>query len=127
MVTFRCNIMSTGLSEATISRIIGVVPIEKGFHFYKKEGAYTGVSAFSLTEFENKLRTVDASSVEFHFKRKDFQKWIEDTLGDVELAERLNRIKIGLNEEGLREEILKIVQKRLAELQKTPQGIKIKI
>ncbi len=74
-----------------ISEILRTVPYEKGFHFYTGLGYFTGKTATTLDAFEKKLQVVAADSVNFHFQRGDFQKWIEDTLGDKELAKRSAR------------------------------------
>ena len=53
----------------------------------------------------------------FHFKRQDFQKWFKNTIGDKELAKRIDKIKAGTQEEDLRKELSQTVQNRIAELQ----------
>ena len=88
------------------------VPFESGFQFYTAIGNYTGITATSLSEFAVKLQTIPIESVTFHFQRKDFQKWIKDTIKDTELAEQMSRIKQGLSAEGLRKEILSTVKAR---------------
>ena len=88
---------------------------EKAFYFATNLGKYTGKSASSLTDFSVKLKTINVESVDFHFSRQDFEKWIKETLGDAELAKQLNGIK-GLKGEALRREILQMVEVRLAEL-----------
>jgi hypothetical protein len=94
------------------------VPFESGFRFFKAIGSYTGITAISLDEFSAKLRIVPAESVQFHFERHDFQKWIKDTIKDLELAEKINGVIHGQSPENLREEILIIIQERLALLRK---------
>jgi hypothetical protein len=46
----------------------------------------------SLADFVEKLASVDVQSVNFHYPRKDFEKWIREVFGDSELAVRLSRI-----------------------------------
>jgi len=94
------------------------VPYEKGFHFYKAPGSFTGETATSLDAFEKKIQVVPAGSVNFHLQRGDFQKWIEDTLGDDELAKRVSLIKLTLPVDDLRKELLAIVQTRLTQLKR---------
>lgn len=101
-----------------IIEILRTVPYEKGFHFHTIPGQFTGITATSLEDFEKKLQEVNVHSIVFHFLRKDFQKWIKDTLGDNELAERLNQIDTALPDEKMRKEIIAIVQTRLAELKR---------
>jgi len=49
-------------------------------------------------------------SITFHFQRKDFQKWIQYTIKDAALAERISRIKGEQSAEGLTKEILRTVE-----------------
>ena len=95
------------------SKILGTVPFEHGFHFTTENGVYTGTTATSLADFAKKLETVDANSILFHYPRGDFQKWIEDTLGDKELANQMCFIKTGISGEELRKQLIKLVQKRI--------------
>jgi alpha-amylase len=101
-----------------IVEILRTVPYEKGFHFYTAPGNFTGETATSLDAFEKKIQIVPANSVNFHLQRGDFQKWIEDTLGDDELAKRVSLIKSTLSAEDLRKELLAIVQTRVTELRR---------
>ena len=96
--------------------ILRNVPFETGFHFTTKNGVYTGITAVSLHDFALKLQTIDADSILFHYPRGDFQKWIQNTLGDEELANRMCFIQTNLSGEKLRSQLLKIVQKRISEL-----------
>ena len=101
-----------------ISEILRTVPYENGFHFYTGLGYFTGKTATSLDNFEKILQVVAADSVNFHFQRGDFQKWIEDTVGDKELARRIGSIKMPYSAEELRKELLAIVQTRLTQLKR---------
>jgi hypothetical protein len=101
-----------------IVEILRTVQYEKGFHFYSALGNFSGETATSLDDFEKKLQIVSADSVNFHLQRGDFQKWIEDTLGDRELAKRVSLVKLTLPVENLRKELLAIVQTRITELRR---------
>ncbi|MGA3061273.1 MAG: DUF5752 family protein [Candidatus Bathyarchaeia archaeon] len=101
-----------------IIEILRTVPYEKGFHFYTAIGNFTRETATSLDAFENKLQTVPVDSVNFHLQRGDFQKWIKSSLGDDELAERINSISMTLPSEDQRKELLAIVQTRTNELRR---------
>jgi hypothetical protein len=71
----------------------------------------------SLRDFLDKLQTIDSSSIEFHFHRQDFEKWIKDVIGDDVLSQRIGEIGKGPHAPGeLREKITKLVENRLAEL-----------
>ena len=96
--------------------ILRNVPFETGFHFTNGNGVYTGITAVSLPDFALKLQTIEADSILFHYPRGDFQKWIQNTLGDEELANRMCFIQTNLSGEKLRSQLLKIVQKRITEL-----------
>jgi hypothetical protein len=101
-----------------ISEILRTVPYEKGFHFYTDLGYFTGKTATNLDAFEKVLQVVTAASVNFHFQRGDFQKWIEETLGDKELAKRIDLIKLPYSAEELRKEMLAIVRTRITQLKR---------
>jgi len=104
------------LDKATVSKILKVVPSHEGFHFFKGPGDSTGKTATSLTDFVEKLRTVDIRSVNFHFPRQDFEKWIRDAIGDAELSRRIGKIRKETHGESLRNEIIQMVKKRFEEL-----------
>ncbi|MGD0643957.1 MAG: DUF5752 family protein [Candidatus Bathyarchaeia archaeon] len=97
--------------------LLNTVSFENGFHFYKEQGTYTGLTANGTVEFAEKLQTVPIESITFHFQRQDFQKWFTNTIGDEELAKRIDQIKSGPQNENLRKEIFKTVQNRITELQ----------
>jgi hypothetical protein len=100
----------------SIIEILKTVPYEKGFHFYTASGCYTGETATSFDAFERKIQVVPEASVTFHLQRGDFQKWITDTLGDTELAKRIDLIELTLPAEDLRKELIAIVQTRITAL-----------
>lgn len=89
------------------------VSFENGFHFYTAVGNYTGMSAISLSEFAAKLQIVSGESITFHFRRKDFEKWIEYTIKDVALSERISKTNGEQPAEDLRKEILKTLETRI--------------
>jgi alpha-amylase len=101
-----------------IMEILRTVPYENGFHFYTAPGKFTYETATSLESFEKKLQTVPADSLNFHFQRGDFQKWVKTTLSDGELAHRLNSVSSTLPPKELRKELLTIVQTRITELRR---------
>jgi len=105
------------LDKATISKIVRTVPHHEGFHFFRDLGDPTGKVATSLADFLETMRNVDIHSVNFHFKRQDFTKWIIGILGDAELSRRISRIRKEAQGEDLREEIIWIVKGRLEELE----------
>jgi len=107
------------LDKATASKILRVVPRHEGFHFYKGPGDDTGKVAVSLVDFADKIRSVDIRSINFHFTRQDFEKWMRNVLGDVELSRRISKIKRDSHGEKLRSEIIQTVKSRIEELRST--------
>ena len=99
------------------NHFLRVVPYSRGFHFFKSIGNYTGETATSLFSLVEMLKVVDLESVEFHFRRRDFARWVREVIGDDALAERLNGVSAGLPSEDLRRALVKTVQARIRELQ----------
>jgi hypothetical protein len=104
--------------KSSESKILRTVPYEEGFHFTTEKGIDTGITATSLLDFVGKLETIDVTSVMFHYSRGDFQKWMHDTLGDKALSNQLCFVELDSSGEKVRKQLLRIVQKRLTELQK---------
>jgi sporulation-control protein spo0M len=102
-------------------KILRSVPYVQGFHFFTQVGSYTGETAISLLTFSKEIKAIDAPSLSFHLQRGDFQKWIATTLGDAELAERINKINTQQPDENIRSDLLQILQARLEELQAATQ------
>ena len=98
------------IAKPTSVKPLTTVPFENGFHFYTAIGNYTGITATNLNEFAAKLQIIPKESVAFHFQRKDFQKWIEYTIKDVALAERISGANGEQSAEDLRKEILRTVE-----------------
>ncbi len=110
--------MSKSMTKLDVSKILGKVPADKEFRFSIGVGAFTGVTANSLSDFAAKLTTIDVKSVLFHYPRGDFQRWIEGSLGDAELADRMRMMPTGLSGENLRRQMLKMIETRLGELKR---------
>jgi hypothetical protein len=64
------------------------------------------------------MKAVDIRSVNVHFNRRDFEKWIRDIIGDTELATKISKIRKGTHVERLRSELVQIVNGRFEELKK---------
>jgi len=102
------------------SRILEPVPSDRAFYFYADIGRPLGVIATGLKEFGSQLKTVEVASLEFHLQRRDFEKWVQ-MLGDADLANSLARLREGgLSGEKLRAELVRVVQTRVRQLQRTP-------
>jgi len=99
------------------SKILRTLPREKAFYFFTSIGNYTGESATSLKEFMEKINQVNVKSLEFHFYRGDFEKWITEVLEDEELAEDVGKLqKINPLGDHLRNQLHAIVSKRYQQL-----------
>lgn len=110
------NSKEQNISDSKIVKILSTVPHNKEFHFFTDLGHDTGEFASSLEMFAQKLEKINVDSVKFHFQRKDFQNWIQTTVGDGVLAERINHLSGQHPVENLRRELVETVQKRISEL-----------
>ncbi|MBS7610752.1 hypothetical protein KEJ27_00850 [Candidatus Bathyarchaeota archaeon] len=99
-------------------KILSKVPQEKAFHFYIEIDKPLMVSSNSLTDFCEKIQSIEVKSIEFHSLRGDFELWVH-FLGDIELTKRLRTIReMNLTGEELRREIYETVKSRCEELQR---------
>jgi len=104
------------ISTESVSKILGTVSTTEAFHFFTDIGQYTGKSATSLADFSEKLKMVQLKSIEFHFGRGDFERWIRETLGDEYLANGISKIDRSVHGEALRTAIERTVENRLYHL-----------
>jgi hypothetical protein len=111
------------IGEEESRKILRKTSPERAFHFYAGIGQSLGSSADRLTDFCDRIRSVDIRSIEFHTARGDFESWIRH-LGDIELEKRLRLIReTGLKGEALRERLYGALRSRCDELgRKTPEG-----
>ena len=91
MGTFETKLTSSAKEQ--VRSILAILPYESGFHFFIESKTYTGKTAISLSSFYEQLKTMEIRSVIYHFQRRDFQNWIANTIGDTELAARLDYVK----------------------------------
>jgi hypothetical protein len=105
------------MSAEKAQKILTPVPYEQGFRFFMPDGHYSSETALSLCTFLRDLGRIDMISIRFHFERGDFQKWLRNTIGDEELAQRIENLDKKVPEETLRQQLTDIVQKRISELQ----------
>lgn len=97
--------------------ITSSVPSEKAFHFFTDVQKPTGVFATSIFDFLEQLKKVDLKSLEFHFKRNDFQKWLREVIRDDWLADEFERLqKLDLAAEKLRKRLVEITEERCKQL-----------
>ncbi len=105
------------LMAASSSRMLRTVMREEAFYFFTSIGNYTGQSAASLDEFLQKIKDMDIKSLEFHLFREDFEKWIDQTLGDSRLADEIRSLRIQkVVGNALRDRLFFVVSRRLKEL-----------
>jgi len=94
------------VSKEMATKVLSPILPQSAFYFYTDVGAPTGKAAASLEEFCNQLKTIDVASIEFHMGRGDFENWVKNVVGDMELAARLERIKmLSLSGEELRTKV----------------------
>jgi hypothetical protein len=117
-VVILVNAQNSGSEEAA-QKILSPVPYAQGFHFFMRDGHYSGETAISLCSFLKDLGSVDIQSIKFHFDRGDFQKWLRTTIGDEELALNFDQLDKTTPEEDLPKKLAILVQKRISELQLT--------
>jgi hypothetical protein len=76
-----------------------------------------------LEEFVKKIAEVNAKSLEFHFYRGDFEKWVAEVLEDRELAEEIKNLKnlkpVG---DALRGQLYLVISRRFEKLKSEFRG-----
>jgi hypothetical protein len=102
------------LSQSEVKEILRTVSHGEAFYFYEEIGRPVGYMAASLVDFRDKINSVPWLSVVFHLKRKDFENWIRDTIGDSELAKRISNISP--DDFNLKKKLYVIVDTRIKEL-----------
>ncbi|MGD0643534.1 MAG: hypothetical protein ABSA75_01365 [Candidatus Bathyarchaeia archaeon] len=117
------NLNKSAITKSSAEKILATVPYVDGFHFFKSLGQYTGETAVSLATFAKEVEVAPIESIDFHFKRADFQKWIADTIGDAELATAIGDIEKELDGELLRRRIAAVVNERVSELESQIQHV----
>jgi hypothetical protein len=106
------------VDKTLASKILRSVKSHEGFWFCNATGDFTGKNATSLNDFAKMLRVVDVQSIDFHFSRGDFRRWIQLIIGDIELSVRINRIPQDTRGEKLRDDLTAAVNERINELKK---------
>ncbi len=91
------------------------VSLSESFFFYETLGKPTGQSASNLKEFLEAVKTTSNESLNFHIERRDFENWIEKTLGDAVLAKRIAKTS-KKDRTDIRTKLEKTLEKRINEL-----------
>ena len=104
--------------KEVVEKILSKVPQYNAFYFFRGIGQYSGKFATSLIDFNHKVRTLNSDSVDFHFERGDFEKWIRTTIGDTHLADKIAKINESVKGEELLAQMCEMIEERLTELKK---------
>ena len=107
--------LQKSLSREEVARILGTVSYDRAFYFYNGVGKPSGEFAVSLSDFCSKINVVNSESLTFHLKRRDFQSWIKEVIGDTDLATRLDKVQVKNN--AVRSTLQAFVSNRIKELQ----------
>ena len=99
------------------SYLLRTVSVPEGFLFFSDFHSCTGEFALSLPELSDRLKRIPLQAVEFHFERSDLIRWVDNTIGDKELASRLSLLDKTSNGEMLRKALVSMFDKRLSELE----------
>jgi mannose-1-phosphate guanylyltransferase / phosphomannomutase len=103
------------IKDAEIVEGTVTVPVEKAFYFCTDLGQYIGLMASSTNGFAESLEKAPLQSLEFHAKRRDFEKWVRDVLGSNEFADAIaDACKDGSQGEELRAKLVSVTKKRVA-------------
>ncbi|HIE18237.1 TPA: hypothetical protein EYP75_00780 [Candidatus Bathyarchaeota archaeon] len=107
---------SSKVDSETASKILRSVSVQESFLFFLDIGQYTGEFAQSLEAFYEAISNLPSESLDFHFRRRDFEKWIREILGDAYLADRISRIDKSVRGGKLRTRLKGTVKRRLNQL-----------
>lgn len=104
------------LNSDQAAAILREVPPEKAFYFYRAVDSPLNVSAKSLKEFSERIKTVEPTSLVFHSERQDFENWTS-MLGDNELSARLKEVRMSRPQgESLRSRLYSTTKNRVDQL-----------
>lgn len=97
---------------------------QEAFYFYEAIGKPTGEVARNLRDLLDKVKSAKIESLAFHHQRNDFQNWVQKTLGDAKLAEKLKGIHVSTGDE-IRTSICNAVENRIKELSVSTAAIHV--
>ena len=114
---------TTKLSTEQAAAILRELPQDKAFYFYRAVDSPLNVSARSLKEFVERIKTVEANSLSFHTQRGDFENWIS-MLGDADLSRRVGAVRTSkLSGEALRTKMHGTTKSRVDQLSRLAMRI----
>jgi hypothetical protein len=96
-------------------KILRTVGDQEAFYFYEALGKPTGEIARNLPDFLDKVKSVKSESLLFHLQRRDFENWIGKTLGDSELAGKLEGVPRSSSDDA-RMNLCRTVENRIKEI-----------
>lgn len=102
------------LASAIKAEIDGMT--DNPFQFWVDDRTPLGLSSRGLKEFRKMILEVDRRSIEYHFRRNDFENWARG-LGDPRLAWMLSSLSRRLRGEVLRKALLRVLTGRIGELE----------
>src|ERR1700730_1412458 len=109
---------STPPNSKSVADILRNVPDENAFYFYVGEGSPSGLKATSLREFLAQVEIADPSSVTFHARRGDFEKWVR-MLGDPTLGKQLGTVSSqDLSPGDMKMKMIRTIRMRVGKLRK---------
>jgi Family of unknown function (DUF5752) len=104
------------LSAEQATAILRELPQEKAFYFYRAVNSPLNVTARSLKELVERVKTIEPTSLYFHLERRDFENWIS-MLGDSDLSRRIGAVRTSkLSGEALRTKLHVTVKNRVDQL-----------
>jgi mannose-1-phosphate guanylyltransferase/phosphomannomutase len=105
-----------GITVHTNTLVEGTMalPTDRPFLFHSQIGRYVGLTANNIEELANLLGKVGVKSIEFHFYRREFERWIRETFQANVLARRIADLrKLGLRGRKLRKELQRTIKEWL--------------
>jgi len=94
------------------------LPMSKRFYFHLDVDSKAPRTVASLWEFKEALNELSISTLRYHLKREDFERWLRDVLHDKELARRIRKLSHRpLDDKALREAMIATVADRYEELE----------
>jgi len=103
-------------------KVLRTLGDREAFYFYEAVGKPTGQSARDLSGFLESVKSVKPESLMFHLQRRDFQNWVEKSLGDSKLAKRLGMVASSKSEDA-RMDVCRAIENRIKELKESSAEI----
>ena len=96
------------MKDSESARILRALYPEQAFQFTSPTGS-VGHAAYNLAQFQDQLEVIPKDSIQYHQERRDFSRWIRETLTDPDLAEAIGECTE-------RHELVSILGTRIEEL-----------